>query len=58
MRLGNDELRMIREARETINAVLDDIGAEPNEARYNLYDALEALDDAIGKFQEWNRRAK
>ena len=53
MRLGNDELRMIREARETINAVLDDIDAEPNEARYDLYTALESLDDAIEKFMEW-----
>jgi hypothetical protein len=32
--------------------VLDDIGAEPNEARYDLYDALEALDDAMAKFKE------
>ena len=53
MRLGNDELRMIREARDTINAVLDDIDAEPKEARYDLYAALEALDDAIEKFMEW-----
>ena len=52
MSLGNDDLRIIREARETINAVLDDIGAEPNEARYNLYDALDSLDGAIEKFQE------
>ena len=52
MSIGNDELRMIREARETINAVLDDIGAEPNEARYDLYAALEALDDAMAKFQK------
>ena len=44
---------MIREARETINAVLDDIGVGPDEARYDLYNALGALDDAIEKFMEW-----
>lgn len=52
MRIGDDELRMIREARETINAVLDDIGVGPDEARYDLYGALAALDDAMAKFQE------
>ena len=53
MSIGNDELRMIREARETINAVLDDIGVGPDEARYDMYRALAALDDAIYKFLEW-----
>ena len=52
MRIGNDELRMIREARETINAVLDDIGVGPDEARYDLYGALVSLDNAMAKFQE------
>ena len=52
MSIGNDELRMIREARDTINAVLDDIDAEPKEARYDLYGALASLDDAMAKFQE------
>lgn len=52
MSIGDDELRMIREARETINAVLDDIGAEPNEVRYYLHSALDSLDDAMAKLYE------
>lgn len=52
MSIGNDELRMIREARETINAVLDDIDVGPDEARYDLYGALVSLDNAMAKFQE------
>ena len=52
MSIGNDELRMIREAREIIDTVCDDIGAEQSEARHDLCDAIDSPDDAIDKLLE------